>query len=357
MREIKCLSDLQSQNTFSGTLFTLTHDLIMTETAATTPIRIAIIGGGLAGATLANALVQISNLQVFVFESAPTFSERGAAVGLPVNAQHALQHVFFSLSSFRAPSASNARSEDNQDTYTKDLLSRAGAVPMNSSRVMLGSGLLAGTVLADMAGASDPGLVVHRASLLRELLAPLVPMDGVLHANKKLSSIQQNGEKTQVTFLDGTTETFDGVIGADGIFSTVRDYVLEDHDPQKHAASPAGFWDCRVLVPYEKAKAIIGPEHFEIDRQFAWIGDDAFILHDILEHRTMVQCIISAVEEQPSLSDDGQPDINTTTENRKRPLTREFLTKTLDKWLNGPIAKGIIDVSLLSLLLPITASY
>lgn len=296
----------------------------MDETTTTTPIRIAIIGGGLAGATLANALVQIPQIQILVYESAPTFSERGAAVGLSANAQQALEHVFSNTGS--------------QDTYTKDLLSRAGAVPMNSSRVMLGSGPLAGTMLADMSGAGDPGLVVHRASLLRELLAPLAAIDGVLHANKELSHLQQKGEKTHVTFQDGTAETFDAVIGADGLFSTVRDYVLEDHDPQKHVASPAGFWDCRVLVPYEKAKAIIGPEHFEADRQFAWIGDDAFILHDILEHRTTVQCIISAVEEEQSLSD-------ITARNRKRPLTREFLTKTLHKWLNGPIAKGIIDVS------------
>ncbi|KAI0517084.1 hypothetical protein F5B22DRAFT_646074 [Xylaria bambusicola] len=55
--------------------------------------RVAIVGGGLAGATLATALVQLSNMDVRIFESAPEFSERGAAVGLGINAQMALNEI------------------------------------------------------------------------------------------------------------------------------------------------------------------------------------------------------------------------------------------------------------------------
>ena len=49
-------------------------------------LRIAISGGGLAGATLANALVKHPHLDVHVYESALEFSERGASVGLALNA-------------------------------------------------------------------------------------------------------------------------------------------------------------------------------------------------------------------------------------------------------------------------------
>ena len=79
-------------------------------------IRVAVVGGGLAGATLANALVQHSHLEVHVFESAPEFSERGAAIGLAGNAQQALGQVVPSV---------------------QELLDRAGAVTKNSSRVVL----------------------------------------------------------------------------------------------------------------------------------------------------------------------------------------------------------------------------
>jgi len=79
-------------------------------------LRIAITGGGLAGATLANALFDQPHLDIHIFESAPEFSERGAAVGLAVNAQRALAEII--------PSAN-------------ELLEKAGTVPMNSTRVVI----------------------------------------------------------------------------------------------------------------------------------------------------------------------------------------------------------------------------
>ena len=78
-------------------------------------------------------------------------------------------------------------------------------------------------------GGSNPekvGRVVHRASLLRELLAPLPP--DRLHASKALSEITPTAEDCiKVTFSDGQEETFHAVIGADGIFGAVRRHVLK----------------------------------------------------------------------------------------------------------------------------------
>ncbi|EMR70863.1 putative salicylate hydroxylase protein [Eutypa lata UCREL1] len=245
---------------------------------STTALRIAIIGGGLAGITLANALVRIPHLDVQVYESAPEFSERGAALGLSSNALTALQHIL--------PSA-------------QDLLSKAGAVPMNSTRFLLGSGPHAGTLIADL-GAQEQSLVVHRASLL------------------------------QITFQDGSVGAFDAVIGADGIFSSVRNYVLQD-DAEECAASPGGFWDSRNVVSFEKVKATLGEQYFDVDRQYAWMGDGAFLMHDVLENRTMVQCVVSAVEKDPP-------------QDRKRNLTRESLNETLGSWISGPVGAGMLTL-------------
>ncbi|RYP66821.1 hypothetical protein DL769_005916 [Monosporascus sp. CRB-8-3] len=237
-----------------------------------------------------------------------TFSERGAVVGLGTNAQQALEHVL----------------PGRKD----DLLKRAGAVLMNSSRSIVGSGPYAGQIIFDFSG-DDPGIIVHRASLLRELVAPL-PKDS-LHTNKKLAAINPTPDMNavEVMFEDRTVERFDAVIGADGIFSSVRSYVLQD-DADQFAASPAGFWDCRNPVPPERAKVVLGEELFELDRQYGWVGDGGFLMHDVLENRTMVQCIISAVE-------------HSQTHERKRVLTKETLTQTLSSWLDGPIAKGMIE--------------
>ncbi len=114
--------------------------------------------------------------------------------------------------------------------------------------------------------------LLHRASFLRELLAPL-PKES-LHAGKRLIGIKETDSGVEVTFQDGTTNSFEGVIGADGIFSSVRGYVLQDA-ADIYAATPAGFWNSRVLVPYDKAVAALGEEHFKLDRQYGWIGDKA----------------------------------------------------------------------------------
>lgn len=83
---------------------------------ATIPISVAIIGGGLAGATIANALHELPHIQLKLFESAPQFSERGAAVILTNTSQKGLERVSSNYS---------------------DILHKAGAVSMNSTRLVI----------------------------------------------------------------------------------------------------------------------------------------------------------------------------------------------------------------------------
>ena len=59
----------------------------------TNPIRIGIIGGGLAGITLAIALLKHPHLDVHVYESGSTFKERGAGIGLFPIALEALDDI------------------------------------------------------------------------------------------------------------------------------------------------------------------------------------------------------------------------------------------------------------------------
>jgi salicylate hydroxylase len=197
-----------------------------------------------------------------------------------------------------------------------------------------GSGPDAGAVVADLGVSS--GLTMNRAGLLQVLLSQL-PKE-LLHAKKRVKSIEQTSSGVTVVFEDTTNAHFDAVIGADGIFSAVRNHVL-GADWQQHAASPGGFWDCRHLVPFEKARAALGDDPFKVDRQYAWLGQGASMLHGIVENRTMVQCIIAVID------DNFSPD-------RKRPVTRQVLEDALPaSWYEGPVAKGMVEVSLVSITL------
>ena len=130
--------------------------------------------------------------------------------------------------------------------------------------MLKGSGPNAKSLVTDIAG-TDPGVVVHRAALLRELLVPL-PSE-CLHPSKKLSAIHKADDGHLIlSFEDGTIAHADALNGADGIFGFVQQYVLGD-DPSS-GPTPAGWWDSRNLVPIEKAKQKIGTEFFEHPRQY-----------------------------------------------------------------------------------------
>lgn len=94
----------------------------------TRPLRIAISGGGLAGASLIHALVKHPHLDVHIFESASAFKESGAAVGIARNALSALDLI--------GPSAAES-------------LKRAGAVPQLGVLFKLGQGPDQGALIAE----------------------------------------------------------------------------------------------------------------------------------------------------------------------------------------------------------------
>ena len=188
---------------------------------------------------------------------------------------------------------------------------------------------------------ADPGLVVHRAALLRELLAPLPA--SCLHAGKKLVSITDDDDgdrRLKLRFEDGSVDTADALIGADGIFGFVRQHVLGDNNEPPAAA---GWWDCRNIVPFEKAEAKLGAQYFEEIRQYGWVGERAFVMHDVLDGGKSVQCVCSGVED--GVGEEGREGDGGANNNRKRPLTRPFLEKSLAAWLDGPVARNMIDVS------------
>lgn len=197
--------------------------------------------------------------------------------------------------------------------------------------VSQGSGPNTSTLIFDL-GTAEPTLVTHRASFLRELLKPLP--QSVMHTSKKLVHIEtsENGQ-LKLHFQDGSMEHADALIGADGIHSYVRRYILGSDHP---AAKPvfAGWWGARHLVPYERAKQMLGEKYFEEDRQYAWLGEGAFMMHDVLENRKMVQ-VAGAV----LTNETWDPTAWT------RPVDRKKLEESFAPWLDGPIAKGMINVS------------
>lgn len=57
------------------------------------PIKVAIIGGGIGGCAIANGLMKHKHIQFDVYEGSSAFKEQGLSVGIQVNAQNALDQM------------------------------------------------------------------------------------------------------------------------------------------------------------------------------------------------------------------------------------------------------------------------
>lgn len=100
---------------------------------------------------------------------------------------------------------------------------------------------------------------VHRAHFLQELVKA-VPAERA-HFNKRLQSIEtKEGSKVTLHFKDGTTATADAVVGADGIHSATREFLLGESDVAVHSVC-AGSVAYRGLVPMDTAVAKLGAEY------------------------------------------------------------------------------------------------
>ena len=165
--------------------------------------RIAIIGAGIGGLAAAAALRRVG-LEVEVYEQATKFARVGAGIqqspnamrvhrGLGIEAQ--LRDVAF------APATS---------------LNRDGVTGAVTNDHPLGD--------AVEARYGAPYLVLHRGDL-HAALAAVVPAD-CIHMGRKLARIAADGPRVVLAFADGSEVVADAVIGADGVHSLVRAYVL-----------------------------------------------------------------------------------------------------------------------------------
>ncbi|KAK9772018.1 putative Salicylate hydroxylase [Seiridium cardinale] len=285
-------------------------------------IRVAISGGGLAGATLFHSLLHCPHLDVHIFESATAFKEAGMAIGVTRNALATLELI--------GPSAVQA-------------LEWAGAVPMRGVRFMVAQGEGQGNLIDEVDEATTGQRltsIVHRATFLRELLAH-APQNR-MHASKKLHKVyQEPGGPVILHFTDETTHECDILIGADGIHSTVRQLIL-GNDPAATTRN-TGVWLIMTLQPYTEARASVGKGSidFECAREYSWIGHGTYVLHNLLSDGQLVQFVVASVDME---ADSGQWHRTVTADKIKR-LYQDWpphLTKAINElFCNQPEHKAI----------------
>lgn len=191
-------------------------------------IKVAIIGGGIAGLALATKLIQNKKLDVHLFEAAAQFSEIGAGISFGANAVKAIQLLGLA-DEYEGIADKVAAPFDDiwfqwRNGYSDEYLSASIAPNVGQSSV-------------------------HRADFLDSLI-PLLPTSQV-HFNHRVTGIETMEQQVTVSFVDGQQFQCDYLIGCDGIHSVVRNHILDSH--QKPLVYPefSGTWAYRGIIKFK----------------------------------------------------------------------------------------------------------
>lgn len=163
------------------------------------PSNTLIVGGGLAGLTLANYLSRQGHEPTIV-EQASEWRASGYGIGLWEDGLSVLDELGV-LDAARAAAADPRGFEVRASTG--GLLTRT---TLPAERTLL--------------------LAIHRADL-HSILRDAIPEEWI-RMDTTPEQIDEQTDDVTVTFDDGETETFDLVVGADGIHSTVREQCFTD---------------------------------------------------------------------------------------------------------------------------------
>ena len=163
--------------------------------------RVLIVGGGIAGLTLAAALARHS-IDVEMVERAAQWAPVGAGIGLGINAVLGL----------RAIGVDEPVARQGERCERWDIVDREGTLITRFDFA----------AMAAKVGAAS--ICVHRADLHAALVE--AARDVPTSLGVTIASLRQDEAGVDVEFSDGTTGRFDLVVGADGIRSQVRQMVF-----------------------------------------------------------------------------------------------------------------------------------
>lgn len=208
------------------------------------PFEVAIVGGGIAGLTLALHLL-IHRVPTKLYEQAPRFGEIGAGVAFGPNSTKALSlispHVFKAF----------------EDAETNNLAETKKSVWFDFRYGDTCDGRRPdGGLICTLE--CDGGQRGVRRSAFLDGLVKLLP-SGVAEFGKRVESFTQDRDGVTLCFQDGSTAKHDVVVGCDGVKSRIRKFLLGEDDA---ASTPtfSGKYAYRGLIPMQQAAAELGPE-------------------------------------------------------------------------------------------------
>ena len=203
--------------------------------------QVLIAGAGMGGLAAAIASSRAGWLPR-VFEQAASFTEAGAGIQLGPNATRVLE--VWGLGSALARVAAFPQRLVVRSAGNGDLLAQ---LPL-------------GTAALERYGA--PYATVHRADLHRVLLEGAASAGAELLVEAQIGRVRETGDAVLVSLGGGSDVQGDALVGADGLWSRVREEVWADGTP-----APTGHLAYRTLISQEGL-----PQALRSDEVTVWLG-------------------------------------------------------------------------------------
>ena len=221
-------------------------------------IRMAIVGGGLAGLAAANALARFG-IEAEVFEASPALGEVGAAVNIAPNATRAL--IAIGLGEKIADVGLTSPGIYTRNMQTGEFLE------FNDRR-------------KTAARLGAPYYTFHRADLLDALASGLDRR--LVHLDHRLVGIEERSDRVELTFANGAKVEAQFVIGADGVRSVIRQALYGQDNP-----TYTGQMVWRALLDGRD----VPPEVLEPTGHVQWVGPGCHLLAYYIRGEKLVNIV------------------------------------------------------------------
>ena len=163
--------------------------------------KVAIIGSGIAGLTLASLLKTNSNFEFLVYEKGETLNlDEGFGIQLSVNSVFILNKIGF----------------NQLDKNEKYHPSKLDFYSINCNKIC-------DLNLTTFNSKNDEYTTLKRSILVRFLKERLLSNSIIFH--KKINDVEQINGKINIHFIDGSSDKVDYLVVSDGVFSNTKSVI------------------------------------------------------------------------------------------------------------------------------------
>lgn len=289
-------------------------------------LKVAVIGAGMGGLTLAASLIRLG-ADVDVYDQTAQFARVGAGIQVSANPMKVLRGL--GLDKIVEKKGFWPDAYESRDGITGE--------PTNT--------LVLGRDFEERYGARH--VLMHRGDL-HSVLVSAVPAQRI-HLGKKFKSLEQGDQGVTVAFADGTSVKADAVIACDGVHSAIRTALLGEED-----AHYSGFISQRAVYPTSLLPGDL-LERMQNHNFIKWWGPDRHVVsyfvtsaRDEIYFATALRQDKWESESWSALGDLGEmrdafsefhPDIRTVVDNCPKVFKLAiFERQPLNRWVDGRVA-------------------